>query len=135
MKKYDNFCAALRNMKDIYDYEEPYDNVVTTGLVGLYEICFEQAWKMMKEILAYNGYMEGASGSPRTILKTAYEAGMIKNERIWLDALQERNNVTHSYNQLIANGIIKRAKESFYGMFCDLKEEIDRNWLPSEMSE
>ena len=60
---------------------------------------------------------------------------MIKNERIWLDALQERNNVTHSYNQLIANSIIKRAKESFYGMFCDLKEEIDRNWLPSEMSE
>ncbi len=51
MKKYENFCAALSNMKEIYHYTEPYDNVVLTGLVGLYEICFEQSWKMMKEIL------------------------------------------------------------------------------------
>ena len=51
MKKYENFCASLENMKDIYNYEEPYDNVVLTGLVGLYEITFEQSWKMMKEIM------------------------------------------------------------------------------------
>ena len=51
MKKYENFCVSLENMKDIYNYEEPYDNVVLTGLVGLYEITFEQSWKMMKEIM------------------------------------------------------------------------------------
>lgn len=45
MKKYDNFCSALSNLEDIYHYDEPYDNVVLTGLVALYEICFEQAWK------------------------------------------------------------------------------------------
>ena len=54
MKKYDNFCAAFQNLQDIYNYQEPYNNVVITGLVGLYEICFEQAWKMMKmTILQY----------------------------------------------------------------------------------
>ena len=45
MKKYDNFCSVLSNMKDTFDYEEPYDNVVHMGLVGLYKICFEQAWR------------------------------------------------------------------------------------------
>ena len=45
MKKYENFCASLKNMKEIYDYDEPYNTVVLTGLVGLYEICFEQSWK------------------------------------------------------------------------------------------
>ena len=55
MRKYENFCNSLSNMKDIYNYEEPYDNVVITGLVGLYEICFEQSWKMMKEILEIHG--------------------------------------------------------------------------------
>lgn len=40
MRKYENFCNALSNMKDIYNYEEPYDNVVITGLVGLYKISF-----------------------------------------------------------------------------------------------
>lgn len=46
MKKYENFCSSLENMKEIYNYTEPYDNVVLTGLVGLYEICFEQSWKI-----------------------------------------------------------------------------------------
>lgn len=34
MKKYENFCSALINMKDIYNYEEPYDNVILRGLMG-----------------------------------------------------------------------------------------------------
>ena len=25
MKKYENFCASLKNMKEIFDYEEPYN--------------------------------------------------------------------------------------------------------------
>ena len=108
MKKYENFCASLKNMKEIYTYEEPYNTVVLTGLVGLYEICFEQSWKMMKEILEIHGYEEGATGSPKIILRTAYKAGMIKDEENWLRALQERNNVDtfYAYNETIVNIII-----------------------------
>ena len=129
MKKYEHFCSSLGNMKDIYNYEEPYDNVVLTGLVGLYEITFEQSWKMMKEILQNHGYEEGATGSPKIILKTAYKAGMIKDEELWLRALQARNNVTHSYNQKIALGIVSEAKNEFYKMFVELKEEVENGWL------
>ena len=129
MKKYENFCSSLANMKEIYNYTEPYDNVVLTGLVGLYEICFEQSWKMMKEILELHGFEEGATGSPKIILKTAYKAGMIKDENLWLQGLQARNNVTHSYNQKIALGIVKDAKEKFYDMFVELKREVEEKWL------
>lgn len=129
MKKYENFCASLKNMKEIYDYDEPYNTVVLTGLVGLYEICFEQSWKMMKEILEIHGYEEGATGSPKIILRTAYRAGMIKNEDAWLRALQERNNVTHSYNEKIALEIVRQAKAIFYDLFVQLKDEIDKNWM------
>ena len=106
MKKYDNFCAALTNMKEIYNYEEPYDTVVLT-----------------------HGYEESATGSPKTILKTAYQAGMIKDEALWLRALQERNNVSHSYNKEIALEIVRQAKDDFYQMFCELEWEIELHWL------
>ncbi|MBC6679250.1 HI0074 family nucleotidyltransferase substrate-binding subunit [Zhenpiania hominis] len=129
MKKYENFCAALANMEEIYHYQEPYDNVVLTGLVGLYEICFEQAWKVMKEILTQHGYEQSATGSPKTILKTAYKAGMIKDETLWIRALQARNNVVHSYNREIALEIVKQVKADFYDMFCVLKKELERSWL------
>ena len=35
MKKYENFCSALQNLKDIYLYQETYDNVTMTGLAAL----------------------------------------------------------------------------------------------------
>lgn len=129
MKKFENFCAALQNLKDIYDYEEPYGNVEMTGLVGLFEVCFEQSWKAMKEILELNGFAESATGSPKLILKTAYQAGMIKDERLWLDALISRNNVAHSYNKAIAMDIILDTKNRYYQMFQELKKTIENEWL------
>ena len=38
MRKFENFCKALENLKDIFNYEEPYGNVEMTGMVGLFEI-------------------------------------------------------------------------------------------------
>ncbi|MCP1103053.1 nucleotidyltransferase substrate binding protein (TIGR01987 family) [Aequitasia blattaphilus] len=129
MKKYDNFISALINLKDIYDYEEPYNTVVLTGLVGLYEICFEQSWKAMKEILSFNGFEESQTGSPRQILKLAYSVGMIKDQEKWLAALVSRNNVSHAYNKLIAQDIIKATKDVYYSMFIELKEELAQKWV------
>ena len=129
MKKFENFKAALVNLKDIFSYQEPYGNVEIAGMVRLYEICFEQSWKAMKEILENNGYAEGATGSPRAILKTAYKAGMICDEEMWLDALVSRNNVAHAYNQAIAMDIIDQTKEKYYDMFTQLERTIEQNWL------
>ena len=129
MKKIENFQAALKNLKDIYSYQEPYGNVVITGIVGLYEICFEQSWKAMKEILETHGYAEGATGSPRMILKTAYKAGMITDEELWISALVSRNNVAHAYNEKIAMDIINQTKEKYYDMFVQLSQTIEQNWL------
>ena len=129
MKKFDNFISALQNLKDIYRYDEPYDNVVLTGLVALYEICFEQSWKAIKEVMEANGVRESATGSPRQIIKAAYQMNMICDEETWLKALQSRNNVTHAYNSEIALDIVRETKEIYYEMFCGLKKEIEENWL------
>lgn len=129
MKKYENFCNAFHNLKDIYDYNEPYTNVEMSGLVALYEICFEQAWKAMKEILEQQGFAEERTGSPKIVLKTAFAAGMIDNEDVWMTALNARNNVAHSYNKEIALDIINQTKDKFYNMFAELKAEIDEKWI------
>ena len=129
MKKYENFCNAFHNLKDIYDYNEPYSNVEMSGLVALYEICFEQAWKAMKEILEQLGLAEERTGSPKIVLKTAFSAGMIRDENLWMAALNARNNVAHSYNKEIALDIINQTKDKFYKMFEILKIELDENWV------
>lgn len=129
MKKYENFVAAFENLKEIYDYNEPYGNVELTGLVGLFEVCFEQSWKAMKEILEENGFSEGKTGSPRQILKTAYSAGMIEEEELWLEALVSRNNVAHAYNKEIALKIVRNTKAVYFNLFGTLVNKLRDEWL------
>ena len=104
-------------------------DITYTILSNIENISFEQAWKAMKEILGNNGYAERATGSPKTILKTAFSAGMITDEALWLDALVSRNNVAYAYNQDIAMDIINRTKECYYDMFVELSEMIEKNWV------
>lgn len=129
MKKMENFERALGHLRDIYNYEEPYENVVLTGLVALFEICFEQSWKAMKETLEQHGYAEGKTGSPKLVIKTAYQAGMIQNEEDWLAALVSRNNVAHAYNEAVALDIVDLTKKQYVAMFQELRDTLRKDWL------
>lgn len=73
MKKFENFKAALVNLNDIFSYKEPYGNVEIAGMVGLYEICFEQSWKAMKELLENFGYAEGGNRIAKNNFKNSLQ--------------------------------------------------------------
>ncbi|MEY8493626.1 nucleotidyltransferase [Lachnospiraceae bacterium] len=125
MKKFDNFCKALENLQEIYAYEAPYSNVILTGLVGLYEICFEQSRKAMKESLYASGIGLAATGSPKAIIKEAFSNGMIQEEQLWLDALSDQKHVAHAYNPEIAGEIVENTKEKYVAMFQELKTSLE----------
>ncbi|MCD8069861.1 MAG: nucleotidyltransferase substrate binding protein [Akkermansiaceae bacterium] len=108
MKKYDNFCKAIANLRVGTELNEPYSIVEQTGIVGLFEICFEQAWKLMKAVLEEHGRFEEKIGSPRAIIKTAYQCGMISDCEGWLELLESRNIPAHTYSDEQALHIIKK---------------------------
>ena len=128
MKKFENFCKALNNLEDIKNYKPPYDNVVLTGLVFLYQICFEQAWKAMKECMENNG-INTATGSPRIIIKEAYRFNMIENEQAWLNALKSRNEASHIYNSETALEVIEKINDIYLELFHLLKTTIEKDWI------
>lgn len=129
MKKFENFCKALNNLQIIRDTGEPYDILTMAGGIALFEICFEQAWKAMKDILTDQGYSAAQTGSPRQILKLAYSAGMVQDEEKWLAMLASRNEAAHSYNEEIALGLMRAVKADYVGMFEELKAELEEKWL------
>lgn len=129
MKKFDNFVRALANLKLSKNYTAPYDVVTETGLVNLFSICFEQSWKAMKEILESHGYSESKTGSPKMIIKLAYSAGMLQDESGWLELLDRRNEIAHSYNEEVAVTIIEKTKEKYLILFEELEEELRKSWI------
>ena len=77
-----------------------------------------------------DGVSEAKTGSPKQVLKAAYQAGMLSDEALWLEALSARNNVAHASNQAIALDIVTAAKQTYYQMLPELKTELEANWLP-----
>lgn len=129
MKKYENFCKALENLHEGLKLNEPYNIVEQTGIVRLFEICFEQAWKMMKAVLEENGRFEQKTGSPRGIIKTAYQCGMLDNEEGWLMILEARNLLAHTYSDEQSLAVIQQMKTDYILLFDTLKIEIEEHWI------
>ena len=129
MKKYDNFCKALANLQEGSKLQEPYTIVEQTGIVGLFEICFEQSWKLMKEVLEKHGSFEEKIGSPKAIIKNAYQYKMIENCEGWLELLESRNILAHTYSDEQSLSIIRKLKTNYILLFENLKKELDDKWL------
>jgi len=129
MKKYENFCKALSNLQEGLKLNEPYSVVEQTGIVGLFEICFEQSWKLMKAVLEEHGRFEDKIGSPRAIIKIAYQCNMIKDGEKWLELLESRNILAHTYSDAEAVEIIRKLKTDYFGLFEELRNEITERWI------
>ncbi|MCC8105492.1 MAG: nucleotidyltransferase substrate binding protein [Clostridiales bacterium] len=129
MKKYENFCRALANLQVGLELEEPFSIVEQTGIVGLFEICFEQSWKLMKELLEEHGRFENKIGSPRAIIKIAYQCDMISDEELWLDLLEARNELAHTYSDEQALSVIRELKSDYVRAFEELKNEVEKRWI------
>lgn len=128
MRKFENFSRTLENL-EIAAQKENYSLLEETGLIAMFEICFEQSWKVLKEILENEGYRESKTGSPRQILKLAYSAGILNNEEIWLEILNDRNILSHVYDSNKVQSTIVKIKEKYLSAFKSLKKIVKENYI------
>lgn len=129
MKKYEYFCKSLNNLVEGAKIQPPYSVLELTGLVALFEICFEQSWKMMKEILESHSFYPDKIASPRTIIKISYQYGMIDDEKTWLEIQNTRNILAHTYSEEDSLETVAKIKASYLETFLKLKAEVEENWL------
>jgi nucleotidyltransferase substrate binding protein (TIGR01987 family) len=67
------------------------------GVVQRFEYCFELAWKTAKDYLEESGVVF-ATVTPRQVLKDAFAAKVIADGQVWIDMLDHRNLLSHTYN-------------------------------------
>ena len=129
MTKYENFCKALDNLQVGAELEEPYSVVEQAGIAALFEICFEQSWKLMKELLEDHGRFQNKIGSPRVVIKTAYQCGMLSDCDGWLELLETRNILAHTYNDEQSLRAVRAVSAKYLALFQALKRDVDAEWM------
>ena len=123
MKKYENFHSHLQVMNRAH-LEDLNNEFILSGIIDKFFIQFELGWKVLKELLKYEGRQEGNSGSPREIIKASYQCYNFIEEDIWLNMLKDRNDCTHIYNENMAKELVQKIIEVYVPAFNKIDEEF-----------
>lgn len=83
MKKFENFSSNLEVLKKA-DKEDLTNEFIISGIIDKFSLQFELSWKVLKELLRYEGKSQANTGSPREILKAAYTVYDFMEEETWL---------------------------------------------------
>lgn len=120
--KLENFIKALKRLKEgLLQYDDK-NELLRDGIIQRFEFAFELAWKTLKEVFEDEGLI--GLNSPKSVLKESYSAGIIQDEKLWMNMLMDRNSTSHMYNENNAIEICKNIKEEYTDALERLKEKI-----------
>jgi len=91
-----------------------------------FEYTFELAWKTAKDYLEAEGF---EVKSPRQTIQTAFQAGLILDGHVWIDALEKRNLLAHTYDESTTREAVGLIREKYYTMLKALHAELGK-YLP-----
>ena len=108
-QRFENFDKSYKLLKK-YSNEPIKTELERAGIIQFFEMTFELAWKVLKDYLESEGYIVK---SPRETVKQAFQIGLIENGHIWIDALANRNLTTHTYDEELAQKMIKEILDDY----------------------
>lgn len=108
--RFQNYQKAYMRLARGVEREE-LDDLAQAGLIQTFELTFELAWKCLKAKLELDGYIVK---TPRDIFKQAFQVGYISDGHIWMDALEKRNMMTHTYNEKVAEEVVHLIQEKYF---------------------
>lgn len=123
MKRFDELTRHLNVLRRAPE-EDLENEFIISGVIDKFFIQFELSWKVLKQLLLYEGDDVGRTGSPREIIKAAYARYDFIDEEIWLVMLKERNDTTHIYNEAKAKEMVGKIVDLYIGEFDKLQKEI-----------
>ena len=124
MKKFEHFKSNLKVLCTA-EKEDLSNEFIIGGIIDKFFVQFELGWKVLKELLSYEGQSAAATGSPRMILKTAFTIYDFIDEDLWLGMLKNRNDLTHIYDAAAARRLVDVILKEYIPAFIKMQEGIE----------
>ena len=86
------------------------DELEKDGVIQRFEFSLELIWKTLRLFLKNSGI---EVKTPKESLKEAFKIGWIKDEKTFLDMLEDRNRTSHIYDKDTSDEILERIKNSY----------------------
>lgn len=115
----DRFSLAIERRDELY--REGFGDIFLDLAVKRFEFTYEMAWKSIKRYLDFIGI---EALSPRSCFREAYQQGIIEDQGVWLEMIEQRNLSSHVYSEIEIEGILSRL-DVYRKAFEDLREVLE----------
>jgi nucleotidyltransferase substrate binding protein (TIGR01987 family) len=124
-KRFEAFKKSLETLSSAGN-EDKNNFFVLSGTIMIFNLTFDLAWKLIKEILKEDyGITDFPSGSPKETLKKARSVDLI-NDDTWLEMLDDRNELTHDYDYDSALEKYNKIIEKYIPLLQKFKNSIPK---------
>ncbi len=95
--RFSNYARAFVLLREAVEGmdDAPLSQLEKEGLIQWFEYTMELAWNVARDYLEHEGVVFDQV-TPRAVLRRAFEANLIADGQVWMDALDTRNRMSHT---------------------------------------
>ncbi len=114
MQRFQNYRQALKRLSEAValSRQRALSELEQQGLIQAFEFTHELAWNVLKDYLEAQGFVELIGSKNAT--RQAFKNGLLDEGEAWMDMIQARNLTSHTYQDKIAEDIVKDILGRFY---------------------
>lgn len=119
--RFDNYKRAYTLLREAVELmaERDLTQLEKEGIIQRFEYTWELAWKLLKDFLDASGVVLDTV-TPASVIKSAYAAKIIDKADLWMNALDARNKMSHTYDFKTFEQIIADIRRDYLGLLDDL---------------
>lgn len=125
-QRYQNLNKAFKQLQEGINIVTP-SKIEIQGIIQSFEFTFELSWKTLKDYLEAQGVL---CMFPREVIKQAFHHGILKDGEIWLEMLNKRNLLAHTYDERLALEAYRLISTGYYMQIQRLT-----NWFAGQLDE
>lgn len=119
-QRFENFLKAFTQLEAAVG-QKNLNDLERSGLIQTFEYTYELSWKTLKDFLESEGI---AVQTPRETIQEAFKSGFIPDGHSWIDALENRNLLSHTYEKILSLKAEELIKKSYYPFLKKFKEDF-----------
>ncbi|MEB3195729.1 MAG: nucleotidyltransferase substrate binding protein [Candidatus Sericytochromatia bacterium] len=116
-QRFDNFSRALVLLREpLQRAPESLSALEREGTVQRFEYVLELAWKTLKDYMEAQGAMFEPV-TPKNVVKEGYAAKILADGQVWIDMLDHRNLLSHTYRQVTFEQAVQAIRDRYLDAF------------------
>lgn len=122
-ERFEDYKKAVLRMQEALG-KKNFSELEKDGVIQRFEFTFELAWKTLKDYLEDQSFAD--ISSPKKAIQKAFESGLIGDGNIWIEMQEDRNRMSHLYNQSESEKIFENIKDKYAKALNDLIVALEK---------